>query len=75
MQKPVKKSAAIASGSRRRRPTRGEDSEQSREALPKNLIRLLPVQKLERRRGFGDLLSRSQMHVGGGMERTMKTAQ
>ena len=36
--------------------------EQSRRALPKNLIRPLPVQDLEDR-GSGDLLSRSSVHA------------
>ena len=36
--------------------------EQSRQALPKNLIRPLPVQDLEDG-GFGDLLSRSLVHA------------
>ena len=37
--------------------------EQSRRALPKNLICPLPVQDLEDE-GSGDLLSRSSVHVG-----------
>ena len=36
--------------------------EQSRRALPKNLIRPLPVQDLEDG-GSGDLLSRSSVHA------------
>ena len=36
--------------------------EQSRQALPKNVIRPLPVQDLEDG-GSGDLLSRSSMHA------------
>ena len=36
--------------------------EQSRQALPKNLIRPLPVQDLEDG-GSGDLLSRSSVHA------------
>ena len=37
-------------------------AEQSRQALPKNLIRPLPVQDLEDG-GSGDLLSRSSVHA------------
>ena len=46
-----------------RKATRDEELEQSRRALPKNLIRPLPY-RIARTSGSGDLLSRSPMHVG-----------
>ena len=42
---------------------RGGSGEQSREALPKNLIRPLPY-RITKASGSGDLLSRSPMHAG-----------
>ena len=44
--------------------TRDEELEQSRRALPKNLIRPLPY-RIARASGSGDLLSRSSVHTGG----------
>ena len=44
--------------------TRDEELEQSRRALPKNLIRPLPY-KIAKASGSGDLLSRSPVHAGG----------
>jgi hypothetical protein len=43
--------------------TRGEELEQSRRALPKNLIRPLPY-RIAKTSGSGDLLSRSPVHAG-----------
>ena len=43
--------------------TRDEELEQSRRALPKNLIRPLPY-RIARASGSGDLLSRSPVHAG-----------
>jgi hypothetical protein len=43
--------------------TRDEELEQSRRALPKNLIRPLPY-RIAKASGFGDLLSRSPVHAG-----------
>jgi hypothetical protein len=43
--------------------TRGEELEQSRRAFPKNLICPLPY-RITKASGFGDLLSRSLVHVG-----------
>jgi hypothetical protein len=43
--------------------TRGEELEQSRRALPKNLIRPLPY-RIAKASGSGDLLSCSPMHAG-----------
>jgi hypothetical protein len=43
--------------------TRDEELEQSRRALPKNLIRPLPY-RIAKASGSGDLLSRSPVHVG-----------
>jgi hypothetical protein len=43
--------------------TRDEELEQSRRALPKNLIRPLPY-KIAKVSGSGDLLSRSPVHAG-----------
>jgi hypothetical protein len=42
--------------------SRDEDRKQSRRALPKNLILHLPY-RIAKESGFGDLLSRLQMHV------------
>ena len=50
--------------SRTTRKTSQSYSEQSRRALPKNLIRPLPVQDFEGD-GSGDLLSRTTVHAGG----------
>ena len=44
--------------------TRDEELEQSRRALPKNLIHPLPY-RIARASGSGDLLSRSPVHAGG----------
>ena len=44
--------------------SRNEDLEQSRGALPKNLIRHLPY-RIAKASGSGDLLSRSPVHAGG----------
>jgi hypothetical protein len=44
-------------------PTRDEELEQSRRALPKNLIHPLPY-RIAKASGSGDLLSRSLVHVG-----------
>ena len=41
-----------------------QGSEQSRGALPKNLIRPLPY-RIPKASGSGDLLSRSPVHAGG----------
>jgi hypothetical protein len=46
-----------------RKTTRDEEREQSRRALPKNLIRPLPY-KITKASGSGDLLSCSPVHVG-----------
>jgi hypothetical protein len=43
--------------------TRDEELEQSRRALPKNLIRPLPY-RITKASGSGDLLSRSPVHAG-----------
>jgi hypothetical protein len=43
--------------------TRGEELEQSRTALPKNLIRPLPY-RIAKASGSKDLLSRSPIHAG-----------
>ena len=43
--------------------TRGGSGEQSREALPKNLIRPLPY-RITRAIGSGDLLSQTPVHAG-----------
>jgi hypothetical protein len=43
--------------------TRDEELEQSRRALPKNLIRPLPY-RIAKASGSGDLLSRSLVHTG-----------
>jgi hypothetical protein len=43
--------------------TRGEELEQSRRVLPKNLIRPLPY-RIAKASGSGDLLSRSPVHAG-----------
>jgi hypothetical protein len=43
--------------------TRGEELEQSRRTLPKNLIRPLPY-RIAKASGSGDLLSRSSVHAG-----------
>jgi hypothetical protein len=43
--------------------TRDEELEQSRRALPKNLIRPLPY-RIAKASDSGDLLSRSPMHAG-----------
>jgi hypothetical protein len=43
--------------------TRDEELEQSRRALPKNLIRLLPY-RIAKASGSGDPLSRSPVHAG-----------
>jgi hypothetical protein len=43
--------------------TRDEELEQSRRALPRNLIRPLPY-RITKASGFGDLLSRSPVHAG-----------
>jgi hypothetical protein len=43
--------------------TRDEELEQSRRALPKNLIRPLPY-RIAKASGSGDLLSRSPVHAG-----------
>jgi hypothetical protein len=43
--------------------TRDEELEQSRRALPKNLIRPLPY-RIAKASGSGDLPSRSLMHAG-----------
>jgi hypothetical protein len=45
--------------------TRDEELEQSRRALPKNLIRPLPY-RIAKASGFEDLLFRSPVHAGGG---------
>jgi hypothetical protein len=42
--------------------TRGEELEQSRRALPKNLIHPLTY-RIAKTSGFGDLLSRSPVHA------------
>jgi hypothetical protein len=49
--------------------TRDEELEQSRRALPKNLIRPLPY-RIAKASGSGDLLSRSPVHAGarGGVD-------
>ena len=44
--------------------TRDEELEQSRRALPKNLIRPLPY-RIAKASGSGDLLSRSPVHADG----------
>ena len=44
--------------------SRDEELEQSRGALPKNLIRPLPY-RIAKASGSGDLLSRSPVHAGG----------
>ena len=44
--------------------SRDEELEQSRGALPKNLIRPLPY-RITKTIGSGDLLSRSPVHAGG----------
>ena len=46
-----------------RKTTRDDEFEQSRTALPKNLIRPLPVQDRKDER-LGDLLSHAPMHAG-----------
>jgi hypothetical protein len=46
-----------------RKTTRDEEFEQSRRALPKNLIRPLPY-RIAKASGSGDLLSRSPVHNG-----------
>jgi hypothetical protein len=46
-----------------RKTTRDEELEQSRRALPKNLIRSLPY-RIAKESSSGDLLSRSPVHVG-----------
>jgi hypothetical protein len=46
-----------------RKTTRDEELEQSRRALPKNLIRPLPY-RIAKVSGSGDLLSRSPVHAG-----------
>jgi hypothetical protein len=46
-----------------RKTTRDEEPEQSRRALPKNLIRPLPY-RIAKASGSGDLLSRSPVHTG-----------
>jgi hypothetical protein len=46
-----------------RKMTRDEELEQSRKALPKNLIRPLPY-RIVKASGSGDLLSRSPVHAG-----------
>jgi hypothetical protein len=46
-----------------RKTTRDEDFEQSRRALPKNLIRPLPY-RIAKASGSGDLLSRLPVHAG-----------
>jgi hypothetical protein len=46
-----------------RKTTRDEELEQSRRALPKNLIRPLP-HRISKASGSGDLLSRSPVHAG-----------
>jgi hypothetical protein len=46
-----------------RKTTRDEELEQSRIALPKNLIRPLPY-RIAKASGSGDLLSRSLVHAG-----------
>jgi len=46
-----------------RKTTRDEELEQSRRALPKNLIRPLPY-RIAKASGSGDLLSRSPVHAG-----------
>jgi hypothetical protein len=46
-----------------RKTIRDEELEQSRRALPKNLIRSLPY-RIAKASGSGDLLSRSPVHVG-----------
>jgi hypothetical protein len=46
-----------------RKTTRDEELEQSRRALPKNLIRPLPYM-IANASGFRDLLSRSPAHAG-----------
>jgi hypothetical protein len=43
--------------------THDEELEQSRRALPKNLIRPLPY-RIAKASGSGDLLSRSRVHAG-----------
>ena len=43
--------------------TRGGSGEQSREALPKNLIRPLPY-RITKATGSGDLLSQTPVHAG-----------
>jgi hypothetical protein len=43
--------------------THDEELEQSRRALPKNLIRPLPY-RITKASGSGDLLSRSPVHAG-----------
>jgi hypothetical protein len=65
-----------AVGSTAQLGSRGEELEQSRRALPKNLIRPLPY-RISKASGFGDLLSRSSVHAsardeidyGGGASR------
>jgi hypothetical protein len=47
----------------RRKTTCDKHLEQSRRALPKNLIRPLPY-RIAKASGSGDLLSRSPVHVG-----------
>ena len=47
-----------------RKTTRDEELEQSRRALPKNLIRPLPY-RIAKAGGSRDLLSRSPVHAGG----------
>jgi hypothetical protein len=46
-----------------RKITRDEELEQSRRALPKNLIRPLPY-RIAKASGSGDLLSHSMVHAG-----------
>jgi hypothetical protein len=46
-----------------RKTTCDEELEQSRRALPKNLIRHLPY-RIAKASGFGDLLFRSPVHAG-----------
>jgi hypothetical protein len=46
-----------------RKTTHDKEREQSRRALPKNLIRPLPY-RIAKASGFGDLLYRSPVHAG-----------
>jgi hypothetical protein len=46
-----------------RKTTRDEELEQSRRALPKNIIHPLPY-RIAKASGSGDLLSRSPVHAG-----------